>query len=156
MRAIFGRHPRRTLIRLSLLVALTVVLFKFFILPIQVSGSSMEKTYLDGRVNFVNRLAYTWAKPRRGDVVAIRVPTERDMLLKRIVGLPGERVALFDGEVFINGKRLDEPYVRLKHGYGMKELPPLEPNYYFVIGDNRKISVYFPVPVWQIVGKVMF
>src|SRR5262245_30550408 len=103
MRVIFGRHPRRTLLRLSLLVALTIVIFKFFVLPIQVSGLSMVPTYTDGKVNFVNQLAYVWAKPKRGDVVAIRMPTERDMLLKRIVGLPGERVAMWGGRIWING-----------------------------------------------------
>ena len=156
MRVVFGRNPRRTFIRLTLLVVVTIVLFKFFVIPIQVSGLSMNPSYIDGKVNFVNQLAYTWSKPKRGDVVAIRVPGERDMLLKRIVGLPGERVALLNGSVFINGHRLKEPYVALKSGYTMPETPPLEPDFYFVIGDNRSVSVYFPVPAWHIVGKVLF
>ena len=155
MRVIFGRHPRRTLIRLSLLVALTVVLFKFFILPIQVSGRSMEPTYIDGKVNFVNQLAYVWAKPKRGDVVAIRMPTERDMLLKRIVALPGERVAMWRGRIWINGKQIEEPYLRWKGGLRFDEVK-VDPDHYYVVGDNRGISVYFPVPIRQIVGKVMF
>ena len=155
MRVIFGRHPRRTLMRLCLLVALTIILFKFFVLPIQVSGFSMEKTYHDGKVNFVNRLAYTWTKPKRGDVVAIRMPNERDMLLKRIVALPGERVAMQRGRIYINGKELDEPYIRGKGGLGFTEVN-VEPEHYYVVGDNRAVSVYFQVPVWRIVGKVMF
>ncbi len=156
MRMIFGRHPRRTLIRLSLLVSLTVIIFKFLILPIQVSGLSMTPTYSDGKVNFVNQLAYVWAKPKRGDVVAIRMPAERDMLLKRIVALPGERVAMHRGRIRINGEEIDEPYLRRwKGGLGFKEVP-VEPDHYYVVGDNRGISVHFPVPIWQIVGKVMF
>jgi signal peptidase I len=155
MVVIFGKNPRRTLLRLSLLVALTFILFKFLVLPIQVSGVSMEPAYLNGKVNFVNQLAYTWARPKRFDVVAIRMPGQRSMLLKRIVGLPGERVALRGGFVYVNGDRLEEPYVRLKGFYPPKETT-LEPDHYFVIGDNRSVSVYLPVPVWQIVGKVMF
>jgi signal peptidase I len=156
MRVIFGRHPRRTLIRLTLLVALTIVLFKFFILPIQVSGRSMEPTYAHGRVNFVNQLAYVWAKPKRGDIVAIRVPGERDMLLKRIVALPGEHVSMKRGEIYIDGEPIEEPYIRRwKRGLDFEERA-VEPDHYYMVGDNRGLSVYFQVPVWQIVGKVIF
>lgn len=155
MRVVFGRNPRRTLIRLFLIVLVMVALFKFLVVPIQVSGVSMEPTYINGKVNLVNQLAYVWKKPRRGDVVAIRMPAERDMLLKRIVGLPGERVALIRGSVYINGRRLDEPYVRLKGGFFHREVT-IEEDHYFVIGDNRNLSVFLQVPSWNILGKVIF
>ena len=155
MRLIFGRHPRRTLIRLVLLVGLSVLLFKFLLLPIQVSGLSMEPTYINGKINFINRLSYAWSKPQRGDVVAIRSRVGNELLLKRIVGLPGETVAMQRGVVFINGERLEEPYVKLRGSFQMPEFK-LEEDHYFVIGDNRGVSVYFPVPIWKILGKVLF
>jgi signal peptidase I len=152
---VFGRHPRRTLVRLLILVLATTVLFKFIILPIQVSGLSMMPTYQNGKVNFVNQLAYTWHKPQRGDVVAIRMPSERDMLLKRIVGLPGERIALIRGDVYVNGRKLEEPYMKKKRGLSNREIV-VEEDHYFVIGDNRDVSVFLQAPAWNIVGKAIF
>jgi len=154
---VFGRRPQRTLIRVTLLVALTFLVFKFLVIPIQVTGMSMAPTYQSGRINFVNQLAYAWSKPKRGDVVVVRTPGERYILLKRIVGLPGERVALREGKVWINGDLLDEPYMRRpwKQGISYREIT-VEPDHYFVVGDNRGVSVFRPVPIWQIVGKVMF
>jgi signal peptidase I len=152
---VFGRNPRRTLIRLLLLVVTSVVLFKYILLPIQVTGLSMAPTYLNGKVGLVNQMAYKWNKPKRGDVVAVRVPGEKDLLLKRIVALPGEKVALWNGRVFVNRQELEEPYVKTQGPFRMRELE-LEEDHYFVIGDNRNVSVYFQVPAWNIVGKVVF
>ncbi len=96
---LIGRRPRATLARIVVLVAVCVVTFKFVLLPIRVEGISMEPTYHDRRVNCVNRLAYWRHAPQRGDVVAIRFsdPGEfsapRAMLMKRIIGLPGESVS---------------------------------------------------------------
>src|ERR1051326_9386456 len=69
---VIGRNPERTLIRLVLLVAASFVIFGFVLLPIRVEGPSMLPTYKDHRINFVNRLAYIFHEPKRGDVVAIR------------------------------------------------------------------------------------
>src|SRR5258706_6563553 len=108
MRVVFGRYPKRTLIRLTCLVVTTFVLFRFVLIPIRVSGFSMLPTYKEGRVSVVNHLAYRWKRPQRGDVVAVRLPEENNIvLLKRIVGLPGERVRLDHGRVLINGKLLE-------------------------------------------------
>jgi signal peptidase I len=157
---VIGRRPKRTLARLGILVVLTLVFLKFFI-PIKVSGVSMAPTYLDGRVNLVNKLAYRWQKPKRGDVVAIRLAGERVMLLKRIIALPGERVAIRAGVVEIDGRSLDEPYVKFrKDPRWDRPEKVLQEDEYLVIGDNRSMSDeyhdYGNVYEFQIVGKVLF
>jgi len=75
----------------------------------------MLPTYKENGVNFVNRLAYLFHEPRRGDVVAIRMLAGGHvMYMKRIVGLPGETVTFHQGRLYINGQPLDEPYVKLR------------------------------------------
>src|SRR2546422_9544584 len=106
-RIVFGRNPKRTAVRAVLLVILSLVVFKFVLLPIRVVGISMAPNYHHGQINFVNRLAYLKARPKRGDVVAIRINGERALLLKRVIGLPGETVAWEEGIVRINAWPLE-------------------------------------------------
>src|SRR4051794_16935477 len=109
---LIGRRPRRTLIRIVVWVVSCFVIAKFVLLPIRVEGVSMLPTYKENRVNFVNRLAYVWSKPKRGDVVAIRLAGPSVMYMKRIVGMPGETVEFHAGNLFIDGQLLPEPYVK--------------------------------------------
>ncbi len=85
-----GRNPRNTLIRILILVVVCSLLFHFVLLPVKVDGISMQPTYKNRSVNIVNRWAYLWHEPRRGDVVAVRFTGLHEMLMKRIIGLPGE------------------------------------------------------------------
>jgi len=135
---VIGRNPKRTLVRLIILVITCFVLARFVLLPIRVQGGSMIPTYQDNRVNFINRLAYMFSEPKRGDVVAIRLAGPSIMFLKRIVGLPGETVAFHQGHVYINGRMLDEPYLRLSSDW---EDPPrqLGSDEYYCVGDNRSM-----------------
>jgi signal peptidase I len=139
-RVLIGRRPKRTLVRIVVLVAVCLIVFKFVLVPIRVEGKSMLPTYKDHGVNLVNRLAYIFHPPRRGDVVAIRTDAgEHIMYMKRIVGLPGETVAFHDGYVFVNGKLLDEPYLKLR-GNWEHELIKDGPDQYYVVGDNREMA----------------
>jgi signal peptidase I len=157
MRVVFGRDPRRTFIRLLCTVAGTVILFRFLFIPIRVSGLSMYPTYREGKVNFVNHLAYRFKKPQRGDVVAVRIPgDDHAVLLKRIVGLPGERIAVWKGRVWINGELLAEPYAKNLQGASSRRELLLADDECFVIGDNRRISILGVVNERHILGKVMF
>ncbi|SPE57263.1 Signal peptidase I [Verrucomicrobia bacterium] len=135
-----GRNPKHTVGRIIALVVVCALVRFFVLWPIQVQGVSMFPTYRDGRVNFVNHLAYVLHEPRRGDVVSIRLAGPHVMYMKRIVGLPGETVAFHQGHALINGRILDEPYV---HGPCNWERPPvtLGPAQYFVVGDNRSMPL---------------
>jgi signal peptidase I len=134
--ALVGRNPKVTLVRIAVLVVTCFVIFKFILLPIRVEGISMLPTYKNRSVHCVNRLAYLWHEPRRGDVVSIRLAGIHVMYMKRIIGLPGETVAFANGRVLINGEALDEPYEKLACDWN---LPPVKlgPDEYYIVGDNR-------------------
>ena len=137
LRVLIGRNPKRTLVRIVILVAICFLVRAFALVPIQVDGTSMLPNYKDRSVNLVNRLAYCFHEPRRGDVVAIRSEAgEHLMYMKRIVGLPGETVAFHNGGLFINGKLFDEPYVKLP-GNWEHESEQVGQDQYYVVGDNR-------------------
>ena len=128
----------------------------------QVSGSSMEPAYPDGRHVWVSGLAFLFRAPVRGDVVVVHSPTASDRLeLKRIIGLPGEKIAWSRGAFRVNDVMLEELYARIPAA------PPSDDEtrhcrlgcgQYFVAGDNRPHSTdsraYGPIPRVAIAGQV--
>lgn len=164
-RLVFGRNPRRTLVRAACLAAVCLIVFKFILLPVRINGVSMEPTYRRDGINAINRLAYVFGKPQRGDVVAVRysrphgLSSPHVMLLKRIIGLPGETVAIANGVVFINGRPLDEPYVKYREAWQLNPVK-LAGDEYFLIGDNRGMDQRYhefgETGAERIVGKVLW
>jgi signal peptidase I len=125
------------LVRMVILVVVSVVVFKYVLQPVRIEGASMLPTYKDHGIHFVYRLAYLFHGPCRGDVVAIRMLAgEHVMYMKRIVGLPGESVSFHRGRLYINGKPLDEPYVKFECHWN-HEPESVGPGKYYVVGDNR-------------------
>ena len=157
-RLLIGRRPQRTLLRAIGIALLSVVVFRFVLLPIRVTGISMAPTYTDGRISVVNTAPYWWRTPRRGEVVAIRLAGRSIMFLKRIVGLPGESIRIDDGIVFVNNRALAETYVRWRSSWKYAEVT-LAPGEYFVIGDNRSMNqeehTFGRVTRTRIVGKTL-
>ncbi len=157
-RVVLGKRPLWTLLRILALVLTTFILLKFVFYPIRVTGISMEPTYFDGTINLINRLAYHKAPPERGDVVLIR-RSQKEYLLKRIVGLPGERVGFWEGTLYVNRKPMDEPYVKRRQPWIVApEL--LGADEYYVVGDNRGMHprnhAFGIIKKEQILGKVVF
>jgi signal peptidase I len=159
-RLVYGSSLKRTLVRALVLAVLVALVFKFVFIPVRVAGLSMAPTYQSNRVNVVNRLAYKRGGPQRGDVVGVwpREGSRSVLLMKRVVGLPGEQVGFRNGVVTIDGIPLQEPYVRYESDWnvgpvtcGMDE--------YFVVGDNRSMPFELHtlgcVPRKQIAGKMM-
>ena len=139
-RVLIGRKPKRTLVRIVILVAVAFLGRAFVLLPVKVVGPSMSPTYLDHSIHIINRLAYLFHEPQRGDAVAIRLLAGGHiMYLKRIIGLPGETVAFHHGQLYINGHPLDEPYVMLRSNWEHKA-EPIGPDQYYVVGDNRAMA----------------
>jgi len=136
-----GRNPRFTAVRVAVYVLLVCVVFFWvrILIPIRVMGPSMEPTYRFGQVNFVNRWSFKFSPPARGDVVGVRMAGESVIYLKRIVGLPGERIRFRRGKVYINDEPLDEPYLRNPAPWNEAEMQ-LAPDEYFIVGDNRTMS----------------
>ena len=127
--------------RLCVLVVLTVLTFKFVVVLVRVDGLSMAPTYRPKQIEVVNRLAFLFHEPQRGDVVAIRpvAGEHAGYYMKRIVGLPGETVAFHAGHLLINGRVLDEPY--MKWPYAWEMAPVLVGlSEYYVVGDNRTMD----------------
>ncbi len=155
LRLIVGRRPLVTLLRALVLVLVSVLVFRFWLLPIRVTGTSMVPTYHDRQVNFINRLAYFHSHPKRGDIVCVRLSQQQLLLLKRVVGLPGERVAIRQGVVYINGDQIEEPYANGKVPGRVAEFE-LKTSEYFVIGDNRPVSDLLRRDEQDILGKVIY
>lgn len=179
---LIGRRPRFTLVRIVVLAVVAFILFGFILLPVRIGGPSMLPTYRAGGVNVVNRLAYLRHEPRRGDVVTIRISgTEysvRELFtdlthlqlefgrlfrpstiyMKRVVGLPGETIGFAGGKLVVDGKPIEEPYLKFSCYW---ERPPqkLGPNQFFVVGDNRAMRMedhtFGAAERGRIVGKVM-
>jgi signal peptidase I len=120
------------------LVGVCFVLFRYVLAPIRVEGPSMLPTYRRGQIHVINRLAYRFHEPRRGDVVAIMITGKDVMLLKRIVGLPGETVAFEQGHLLINGRSVEEPYVQYACNW-QEEPKEVLFNEVYVVGDNRSM-----------------
>ena len=157
-RAVVGRYPRRTLVRLGAIVVGSAVIFGLWLQPVRTQGVSMLPGYQPGRFELVNVLAYRWSAPRRGDVVAIRLAGRRVLYLKRVVGLPTERVEFDGGVIVVDGDPLDEPYVEHDRGW---TVPPVTvgADEYYVVGDNRGMPadqhVFGLVVRARIIGKVI-
>lgn len=160
LRLLIGRRPVVTLIRAAIWVAAAFYIFRVVLLPVRVDGISMAPTYKNGGVNFINRWSYSRHLPQRGDVIGVRFVGLHVMLLKRIIALPGERIAIRQGIVYIDGQPLDEPYLKLFNPSWQEDEVTLKPDEYFIIGDNRSMRsdehTHGRVAAQRIVGKVLF
>jgi len=128
------------LIRVCLVALLAYLFFGYLCIPFTIQGMSMEPTYHNGGVNFCWRVRYLFSEPRRYDVITVRFAGSKVMLLKRVVALEDEQVEFRDGKLFIDGKEMEEPYVRLPCHWN---LPPrrVEKDCVYVIGDNRSMPI---------------
>jgi signal peptidase I len=128
-------------------IALAVVLpaRAFLAEPVYVASPSMEPALKTGTMMILDKLTLRTRPPKRGDIVSFRRTADTQDLLKRIVALPGETIELREKAVFINGKKLEEPYA--VHNRAAERLAgdTMEPikvpeNSFFVLGDNRDES----------------
>ncbi len=150
---VFGVNPNRTLVRVLVWYIGAIIFFHHFLLPVKIVGWSMSPTYTNGSMNLVNKLSYTHGSPHRGDVIALS--TEGELLLKRIVAMPGETVSISGGVVVINGNPIADKFAQWKVP---AELSPthLGRDEFFVIGDNRSNTVFGKISKNQILGKILF
>lgn len=155
-------HPPSAATRLWLLLVggglvLAVTAFRLHYLVTVVVGTSMEPTLATGDLLLVNRHAYDDAAPRRGDIVICR--SGGDLLVKRVVGLPGEELRMIRGTLFVNGQALREPYV-VKRGFLDISRGRVPAGHVVVMGDNRDFAhclfIFAIVPWNHILGKVVY
>ncbi len=150
-----------------LALAIFVLVYLFLVQPHQVRGNSMYPTFHDGEYLLTDKLSYRLGEPGRGDVIVFQAPQNQEYdYIKRIVGLPGDRVKIKNSQVYINGEPLDESYLpgdfTTSGGSFLGEdkeivIPEGE---YLVLGDNRSHSSdsreWGDVPVENIIGKALF
>ena len=138
----------------ALLIAIAIYLF--LAQATRVEGFSMEPTLYGHQRLIIEKISYRFHEPKRGDIVVLQVPGFDELLIKRVVGLPGDRIEIKNGVVYINGTPLDEPYVNgvARGNYPLLTVPE---GYIFVMGDNRNNSndsrSFGPVAIENIVGR---
>jgi signal peptidase I len=152
-------------------VVLAVILYfgiSFAIQAVHVEGLSMFATLDDNDYLIANKIDYRLHPPQRGDIVILRPPSNNSTdFIKRIIALPGERLLIRDGYVYINGHLLDEPYLPDQWTQQTNPQPwsigdgaVIPPNEYFVMGDNRNRSqdsrFFGPITRDRIDGKAWF
>lgn len=135
-----ARSTLREILDTVLLMLLIIVVTRVLVQTFRIEGISMEPNLHDGQYLIINKFIYYLQPPKRGDVVVFHYPRNpRRDFIKRIIGLPGEKVEIRGERVFINGQELEEPYTLHKGNYawGPQRLGEDE---YFVLGDNRNSS----------------
>lgn len=143
----------------TVLLILGLLTHYFFLTVLVVRGKSMLPNFTDGEVLVINKIAYRFAPPVRGDVVAMYWPGETEKrFIKRIVGLPNETIRVEGGRVYINDTILDENYLDTITVTSSELTRILQADEYFVLGDNRIASsdsrAWGPVPKSFLIGKV--
>jgi signal peptidase I len=186
MRTPLARLPRpwRTvadwLITIGLALGFVLVFEAEIAKPYRIPSSSMEPTLhcarpgLGCQARFSDRvlaakIVYRFRSPQRGDIVVFKTPPrtaqvcsarESDTFVKRLIGLPGDTVSERNGYVYVNGRRLDEPYIAPKDRDRRTETwARLAPGQYFMMGDDRSLSCdsrdWGPVPRQNLIGPVV-
>ena len=139
-----------------IIIIVLVLLFRtFFYTLIRVNGASMDHTLKDGEIMILDRISYRFNDIKRFDIVVVK--TDSTYIIKRVIGLPGEKLKYVDGKLYINGKLVKEKYldqVTEDFDISSEKIPK---NCYFVMGDNRANSsdsrVYGCFDKKRILGK---
>jgi len=127
---------------LAIAVVVCILLITYVVQAFKVQGTSMSPELKDGERILVNKFLYYFGDIERGDVVVFWYPEDPKLsFIKRVVALPGETVEIRSGEVFVNGRLIEEPYVSGTNA-DLRSFPSHEvrPGHFFVLGDNRKGS----------------
>lgn len=147
---------------LLIAIGLALVIIVFLYQPVKVEGTSMAPLLSDQERIFINKFVYRFEPIERGDVVVFWYPLDRSKsFIKRIIGLPGEKVEIHQGVVYVNGRAIQEPYVPPQYedlsDFGPIRVPRAS---YFVMGDHRISSndsrVFGPVASKYIYGRAVF
>jgi len=155
---VLGRWVRDILISLAVSAFFIIFLYQ----PVKVEGTSMMPTLEDQERVFINKFVYRIESIHRGDVVVFRYPRDTSKsYIKRVIAIPGDRVRISDGLVYVNDHQLSEEYVpRIYEDVRSYSETVVPPHSYFVLGDHRNLSNdsrdFGPVDESYIYGKAVF
>jgi signal peptidase I len=147
---------------LILAVLLSFIVIVFLYQPVQVEGTSMMPRLENHERIFINKFVYRFEPIERGDIVVFWYPLDPSKsYIKRVVGLPGDGVSISNGRVYVNGRRLEEPYLPPEYvDHQSYPTAVVEPDHYYVLGDHRESSndsrVWGTVDRRYIYGKAVF
>ncbi len=147
-----------------ILIAVAIaMLLRFFVFEfVRVDGPSMNPTLESGEAVFVEKVSKITGNFTRGEIVVVSYPNRTESFVKRIIGVPGDTVAITDGKAYLNGQTLDEPYIKEPYIEGDMETVTVPEGHYFVMGDNRnnssdsRSSAVGPIPAENVIGHAMF
>jgi len=127
---------------LTLSVVIAIIIILFLYQPVRVEGTSMMPSLVNEERIFINKFVYRFSDIARGDTVVFQFPGDLSKsYIKRVIGMPGDRVVVDHGTVIVNGKPLDEPYIHPEYrdeaSYAEVRV---EPDCYYVLGDHRNSS----------------
>ena len=129
-------------ISVYVIIILIIILLKMYVIsPIRVNGTSMDPTLENGDIMILNKIGYRITKIKRFDIVVIKYKDE--LLIKRVIGLPGEKIKYVNNTLYVNGKKLDEEFDKTyTYNFSLKEIgsTTVPDDSYFVLGDNREVS----------------
>jgi signal peptidase I len=179
-----GKARRNSLLDYAVIavvaIGLALVIQAYLVKPYRIPSPSMVDTLEIGDRVLVNRVVYHLKELEHGDVVVFRWPNNRDVVfIKRVVGLPGDRLQAKDGKLYVNGVAQEEPYVHKTNGvtdptnpsgtiagttmsqpWGLSDEYTVPQGHYFMMGDNRTNSddsrVWGPVPEDDLIGEAFF
>lgn len=179
-----GKARRNSLLDYAVIavvaIGLALVIQAYLVKPYRIPSPSMVDTLEIGDRVLVNRVVYHLKDLGHGDVVVFRWPKNRDVVfIKRVVGLPGDRLQAKDGKLYVDGVAQEEPYVHKTNGvtdptnpsgtivgttmsqpWGLSDEYTVPEGHYFMMGDNRTNSddsrVWGPVPENDLIGEAFF
>ncbi|MFA5172830.1 MAG: signal peptidase I [Candidatus Paceibacterota bacterium] len=155
-------------LEVALIAVVSVLVIRTYLVqPFLVSGDSMEPNFSSGNYLLVDELSYQFRKPERGEVIVFKFPGNPSVYyIKRIIGLPGEKITVKNGEVEVfsagssEGKKLEEKYIPVNFRTSGEADVVLKDGEYFVMGDNRMFSFdsrsWGPLPKENIMGIARF
>lgn len=150
-------HTIQEVITAVVIASVIALALNFFIMQVTyIHGKSMEPNLHTDQRLMIEKLSYQFLAPQRGDIVVINIEQSPLPLIKRVVGLPGEIIEIYQNQVFIDGQPLNEPYLAdiTQSDYGPVEVSD---KHIFVMGDNRNVShdsrFFGPVQVGSVIGK---
>ena len=145
--------------KLFILAIIIIILLKIFIFNfILVKGDSMNPKYKNNDFMFLNKIIYKFTSIKRGDVVVLKY--KNDDLIKRVIGLPKDKIKVENGKLYINNKEYKEDYINSYTASEDFDEVTIKNNEYFVMGDNRYNSYdsrnFGPITKRNIIGRVEF
>jgi signal peptidase I len=126
---------------LAIVLVSIYIVYGFVAQPFLVQGASMEPNFSDGDYLLIDEITYRFREPDRGEVIVFRNPNNQsEFYIKRIVGLPGDQIAVSEGNLYINGAISEEEYLPDDIEVGGEQVVDLNNDQFYVMGDNRPKS----------------